>query len=143
MSPLHTAIERHLAAFNAKDADAESFSANAEVVAPGARLRGREQVLDWLGVYWEAFPDAHNEIDRSIESGSVTAAEGRLMGTHTGTLRTPQGDVPPTGRSVELPWMSMYEVDGEELVSEHLYFDANEFMTQLGLVAEAPAEAAG
>jgi predicted ester cyclase len=138
MSPMNTAIECHLAAFNAKDADAEPYSANAEVIAPGARLRGREQVLDWFGVYWEAFPDAHNEIDRSIESGPVTAAEGRLTGTHTGTLRTPQGDVPPTGRSVEVPWMAMYEVAGEELVSEHLYFDPNEFLSQLGLVAEAP-----
>jgi len=29
--------------------------------------------------------------------------------------------------------MAMYEVSGEELTSEHLYFDQSEFMTQLGL----------
>jgi predicted ester cyclase len=133
-------VDRHLAAFNAKDRQAEPFSAHAEVVAPGAQPRGREQILDWLGGYWEGFPDARNEIARSIEAGPLVAAEGKLTGTHTGPLRTPQGEVQPTGRSVEIRWMAMYEVRGDELVSEQLYFDTGEFMTQLGL-APAPAEA--
>ena len=140
-SPMEV-IERHVAAFKAKDLNAEPFSADAEVIAPGAELRGREQVLGWLGAYWEAFPDATLEIVRSVESGSRVAAEGRLTGTHTGPLRSPDGEVPPTGRSVELRWMSMYEVAGAELVSEHLYFDSGEFMAQLGLAPGAQAEAA-
>ncbi len=142
MSAPMEVIERHVAAFEAKDAKAEPFSADAEVVAPGAQLRGREQVLDWLGGYWEAFPDARIEIVRSIESGPIVAAEGRLIGTHTGILRTPEGEVPPTGRHVEVRWMAMYEVPGDELVSEHLYFDPTEFLTQLGLGQGVPADAA-
>jgi hypothetical protein len=65
-----------------------------------------------------------------------------LIGTHTGTLGTPAGEVPPTGRRVEIRWMAMYEVRGDELVSEHLYFDPTEFLMQLGLAPAAPAEAA-
>jgi predicted ester cyclase len=140
MSALNEVVERHTAAFRAKDADAEPFSADAEVIEPGGRHRGREQILDWLAGYWEAFPDARAEFDRSIESGPFTAAEGRLVGTHTGILRTPDGDVAPTGRSVEVPWMAMYEVRGDELVAEHLYFNPAEFMIQLGLAPGAPAE---
>jgi predicted ester cyclase len=142
MSAPMEVVERHFAAFKAKDADAEPFSADAQVVAPGAQLRGRDQILDWLGGYWEAFPDARLEVVRSIESGPRAAAEGRFIGTHTGVLRTPEGEVPATGRSVEVPWMAMYEVAGDELLSEHLYFDPSEFMTQLGLAQAAPAEAA-
>ena len=63
----------------------------------------------------------------------MAAAEGVFTGTHTGILRTPNGDVPPTARPVKMRWMSMYEIGGEELISEHLYFDQSEFMTQLGL----------
>ena len=133
MSDPKEAVDRHMAAFKAKNADAEPFSADAEVVAPGAELRGRDQVLDWLRGYWEAFPDARLEIVRSITQGPLASAEGMMIGTHTGPLRTPEGEVPPTGRSVQIRWMAMYETDGDELLSEHLYFDSAEFLTQLGL----------
>ena len=142
MSAPKEVVERHLAAFNAKDADAEPHRADAEVVAPGAQPRGRDQILDWFRGYWEAFPDANLEIDQSIESGQHVANEGRLVGTHTGVLRTPDGDVPPTGRSVNLRWMAMYEVAGDEIVFEHLYFDSMEFLTQLGIAPGAEAETA-
>jgi hypothetical protein len=36
--------------------------------------------------------------------------------------------------------MAMYEVRGDEIVAEHLYFDPAEFMTQLGLAQAAPPE---
>ena len=116
-------IERHFAAFAAKDADAEPYSANAEVMAPGAQVRGRDQ----------AFPDARLEAVQAIASGRHVAREGKIVGTHTGVLRTPDGEVPPTGRAVELRWMAMYEVAGEEILFEHLYFDSADFLMQLGL----------
>jgi predicted ester cyclase len=141
MSDPKEVVERHMAAFKAKDADAEPFSADAELMAPGVQLRGREEILGWLRGYWEAFPDARLEIARSIATGPLAAAEGMLIGTHTGTLQTPAGDVPPTGRGVEIRWMAMYETGGDELVSEHLYFDPAEFLTQLGLAPTAPEEA--
>ena len=130
-------LERHLAAWNSKDGDADPWSLEAELVTPDGQARGRKQILDWLRGYWEAFPDARNEIVRSISTGALVAAEGRMTGTHTGTLRTPDGDVPPTGKRVEIRWMAMYETAGDEIVSEHSYFDQIEFMTQLGL-APAP-----
>jgi len=126
-------IERHVQAFAAKDAEAEPYSADAEIVAPVGQFRGRDQVLGFLRGYWDAFPDAHLEIARLIGEGSLAAAEGLIIGTHTGILRTPNGDVPPTGRAVKVRWMALYEVRGEELIFEHLYFDQSEFMTQLGL----------
>jgi predicted ester cyclase len=135
-------IDRHVAAFGAKDADAEPWSSDAELVTPVGQFQGREQVLGFLKAYWDAFPDARLEIVRSIEDGPLTAAEGKMIGTHSGILRTPEGDVPPTGRAVEIRWMGMYEVRGEELAAEHLYFDQAEFMTQLGVMSGPPAEGA-
>jgi predicted ester cyclase len=142
MSDAKQAMDRHVAAFNAKDEDAEPWSADAELETPAGQFRGRDQVLGFLRGYWEAFPDARLEIVRSISEGSLTAGEGVFTGTHTGTLRTPAGEVPPTERSVQIRWMGMYEARGDELVSEHLYFDQNEFLTQLGLAPGAPAETA-
>ena len=131
--PKHV-VERHLAAFNARDADAEPWSKDAEFVAPNASMRGREEVLGFLGVMWDAFPDGRLEASRMLVEGSGAAAEGRFIGTHTGVMRTPQGEIPATGRQVEFRWMSSYEVRGEELASEHLYFDQAELLGQLGLM---------
>jgi hypothetical protein len=56
-----------------------------------------------------------------------------IIGTHSGVFRTPTGEVPATGRHVEFRWMSAYEARGDELASEHLFFDQVELLTQLGL----------
>jgi predicted ester cyclase len=134
--------ERHLVAFNAQDTDADPWSTDARFVAPGAELRGRREIFSFFRVYWEAFPDAHNQLARSIAEGPVVAAEGTFTGTHTGTLRTSQGELQPTGRRVEFRWSVTCDVRGDEIVSEHLYFDQLELLTQLGLAPAAPAEAA-
>ena len=133
MADPKSVIERHVQAFGAKDAEAEPHSADAEMIAPVGQFRGRDQVLGFLGAYWEAFPDGQLEIVRSTGDGTLIAAEGVFTGTHSGILRTPNGDVPPTGQPVKIRWMAMYEVSGDELVFEHLYFDQSELMTQLGL----------
>ena len=95
---------------------------------------GRDQVMGFFGVFWDAFPDGRLEASRLLAEGSVVAAEGRFIGTHTGVMRTPAGDVEATGRPVDLRWMSSYQVRGDELVSEHLYFDQAELLGQLGLM---------
>ena len=80
-------VERHVEAFNARDADAAPWSDDAEFVAPNASMQGREQVLGFLGVFWDAFPDGRLETSRLLAEGSVVAAEGRFTGTHTGVMR--------------------------------------------------------
>jgi predicted ester cyclase len=127
-------VERHVEAFNAQDADADRWSDDADFVAPNASMHSREQVLRFLGVFWDAFPDGRLETSPLLAEGSVVAAEGRFIGTHTGVMRTRAGDVAATGRHVDFRWMSSYEVRGDELASEHLYFDQAELLGQLGLM---------
>jgi len=127
-------VERHVEAFNARDTDSTPWSDDGELIAPNASMHGRDQVLGFLGVFWAAFPDGRLETSRLLGEGSIVAAEGRFTGTHTGVMSTPGGDVPATGRKVDLRWMSSYEVRGDELASEHLYFDQAELLRQLGLM---------
>lgn len=130
-------VEHHMAAFNAHDADAFPWIEDIEWQAPGAQLRGREQALGFVRGFWEAFPDARVQLTRLIGEGSVLAGEGRFTGTHDGTMRTPDVELPPTGRPIEFRWMAMYEVRGDEVVAEHLYFDQAELMAQLGATPTA------
>ena len=96
-------------------------------------MHGREQVLGFLGVFLDAFPDGRLETSRLLAEGSVVAAEGRYRHAHR-WMRTPEGDVAATGRHVDFRWMSSYEVRGDELSSEHLYFDQVDLLGQLGLM---------
>jgi hypothetical protein len=66
-------------------------------------MRGREEVLGFLGVMWDAFPDGRLETSRLLAEGSGVAAEGRFIGTHTGVMRTPEGEIPATGPAGRLP----------------------------------------
>jgi predicted ester cyclase len=127
-------ILKHITAVNDRDSDAEPWAADAELVAPGGQANGRDAVLDFLGVFYEAFPDLRLEIEQLLSDGPVAAAEGTIAGTHDGVLHTPNGDVAPTGRAVELRWAAVYVTDGDTLKSEHLFFDQMDFLGQLGLL---------
>jgi predicted ester cyclase len=134
MADAKQVVERHVDAFNGRRADADPWSEDAELVAPGASMRGRDEVLGFLRVFWEAFPDGRLEVSRVFGQEPGAAAEGRCVGTHTGPLHTPNGEVAATGRQVEFRWMSSYDARGDQLVSEHLYFDQAELLAQLGLM---------
>jgi predicted ester cyclase len=127
-------IHRHIAAFNDRDSAADPWAADAEMVAPGGAASGRDEIIGFLGVFQEAFPDIRLELHQLLGDGTAAAAEGTLTGTHNGVLPTPNGDVAPTGKAVQLRWAALYVTDGDTLKSEHLYFDQMDFLGQLGLL---------
>jgi steroid delta-isomerase-like uncharacterized protein len=129
-------IEKHIAAINDRDWDAHPFADDAEFIAPGGQASGRDDVISFLGVFTEALPDLRLEVKQLVTDGSAAAAEGTLTGTHDGVLHAPDGDVPPTGRPIELRWAAVYATDGDTLKSEHLFFDQMDFLGQLGLLPE-------
>jgi predicted ester cyclase len=127
-------IDQHIKAFNDQDRDAEPWTEDATMEGPGASVSGRDDVLDFLGVFWEAFPDGRLTTQRVITDGTAAAAEGTFTGTHDGVFHTPDGDVAPTGKPVEFRWAATYETAGDQLASEHLYFDQVELLGALGLM---------
>lgn len=136
------AAEKHVAAFNAHDPAAltANEAPDIEFEAPGAKLRGREQVAQFFAAYWRAFPDAQVTVRNRLVDGSTVVSENVLVGTHSGPLRTPQGDIPPTGRRIESRGIAVQRVEAGLVASEHLYFDQVEMLAQLGMLPE-PARA--
>ena len=127
-------IEQHVRAFNDRREGDEPWAADARMVAPGgAAPSGRDEVLGFLRVFHTAFSDGRLSIGSVIADGGRAAVEGEFSGTHDGPLASPAGEVPATGRAVRFRWAAIYEVDGTELRSEHLYFDQADFLAQLGL----------
>lgn len=127
-------IEQHIQAFNDRRELDEPWADDAHMIAPGgARPTGRAEVLGFLRVFQTAFPDGRLTARTIFADGSQGAVEGVFDGTHDGPLASPGGEVAPTGRSINFRWAAVYEVDGDQLISEHLYFDQADFLAQLGL----------
>ena len=132
-------LERIVALADGRDRDGwgQLMAPDCEFVVPGAPpVRGRE-VIEGFGRAWDAaFSGGRHTVLDMVESGDLAVAELRWTGTHTGTLVTPQGEVPATGRSVVLDHVLAIRTgtDGEMAESVHTYFDQLGFMQQLGLV---------
>lgn len=59
--------------------------------------------------------------------------EATITGTHSGILASPAGNIPPTGRSVSVPFANVLEVRGGKTTSSTLYFDQADLVAQLGI----------
>ena len=133
-------VRRYDAAFDAQDTEARfaNQTPDIEVVLPGGMtLRGPAQVAEVVQAFWDALPDGKLTHENDIAEGDVVVTEGTLTGTHRGTFRTPQGEIPASGNRVTLRYASVRWVRDGKVASEHLYFDQLEFLQQLGAL---PAE---
>jgi steroid delta-isomerase-like uncharacterized protein len=101
-------------------------------VPTGETFRGHEGFRQFMEGWSDAFPDGRAE-DTNVYVGedfAVTEFVGR--GTHTGTLRTPSGEIPPTERAVEWPLCEVYQIRDGKIVRGRTYFDAATLMDELG-----------
>jgi predicted ester cyclase len=88
---------------------------------------------EYNATFKTAVPDGRLELDSSVEQGPHVVVQGRYTGTHAGPLASPEGDIPATGRTINLHFADCFTID-DGLVSEHrVYFDQMELLGQLGL----------
>ena len=142
-----TAKELYLEAMRRADAGEREgfidlFTDDCNYVVPGAEVRGKQQLREWLKPFWEGFPNFRHDLGRTVsESDDVVVGEGVWTGVHTGTMTTPGGDLPPTGRTVSFRFalVGIRAADGEHVQTVNLYFDQLEFLGQLGVLPESAA----
>jgi heme-degrading monooxygenase HmoA/predicted ester cyclase len=129
-------IERDIELWNARDREgwlAAMDLHRLELQAPGGlRLAGREAAETIWNTWNEAFPDNRLEIAAIHADDRGGVHEGRFVGTHTGTLRGPTGEMTASGRTVDAQFSGVYEFEEGKITSFHLYFDQVELLTQLG-----------
>lgn len=120
------------------DAALAACAEDLEIIDPGmGQVRGRERFREYLVTFKRALPDARAVIEEIVESGETVAVEGRFTGTHTGPLATDDGDVEPTGATVDLRFADVSRVRDGEIVAYHTYYDQLGLLTQLGLMDQA------
>ncbi|HEU0013762.1 MAG TPA: ester cyclase family protein [Longimicrobium sp.] len=134
------------AAFDRRDAEATAALCTPDVefvaVPLGQTFRGPEGVLAFQELWHRAFPDARTEIGSITDAGDRVAVEFTGIGTHTGPLAGPDGDVPPTGRGVRIRFCDFVELRDGRVARTRTYWDQADFAAQLGLAPEPAAAAA-
>jgi steroid delta-isomerase-like uncharacterized protein len=127
-------------AYNKRDWDGAIALTTPEVtfvnVATGQAFQGPEGVRHFLQGWATAFPDSRVETTRVVadEQGAVVEFRGR--GTHSGPLLSPAGDIPPTGRSVDVPFVQVVDLQQGKIVKARLYFDSMMLLQQVGVVPQ-------
>jgi steroid delta-isomerase-like uncharacterized protein len=98
-----------------------------ELVATGKVYDGEQQVRQYFHETRTAFPDQRNELISLRHSDDAVIVEFWLLGTHGGPLM----GIPATGKAFRARMTAFFIFDGDGIVCERVYFDAQTLLRQL------------
>lgn len=127
--------DQWVAALNAHDLEhlASLYAEDTVIHSPldPEPLHGRTAVKDDLARVQDALEDVTAELTEVVTDGTALALRILISGTHTGPLRTPAGELPPTGRTVRIAVASFERYDNTGRIrEERRIFDATAFLQQ-------------
>jgi steroid delta-isomerase-like uncharacterized protein len=97
-------------------------------VGTGQELQGRQPVRDFLiWMHTQAF-DAHPKVKTLVVGDGQAALEADFVGTHTGEFL----GIPPTGKSVQVPYCVIYDLQDGRIAALRAYIPMDLFAQQLG-----------
>jgi steroid delta-isomerase-like uncharacterized protein len=134
-SPLDVA-KAEITAYNDKDWDAARQVLQPDCVydevATRRTMKGHDDILAaWKG-WAAAFPDSRGTFESAFASGDTVTMELTWRGTHTGPLRTAEGETAPTGKRIEVRACQVVKVGGDRVSSIRHYFDMVTLLEQIG-----------
>ena len=135
MGEAQSTVQRFYDAFNSGKLEEarEVVTDDLENTDPTGTIHGWDAFHQYISGFKSAIPDATLNPKRFVESGNTLVTEGTFTGTFTNPMQTPQGEVPPTGKAFELPFMEINEVEKGRVKSHRVYYDQMTFMAALGL----------
>jgi predicted ester cyclase len=125
-----------------REMDAQRWELAQELVAPGLRAHVGGQDLDkgaWLAMgkmFFAAFPDGRHDNAAYLTAGDHVTVLGTWRGRHDG----PMQGLPPTGRTVAMPFTSVFRTSEGRIVEVWIQFDSAVLMTQLGAMPAPGAQ---
>jgi steroid delta-isomerase-like uncharacterized protein len=99
-----------------------------EDCARGLTMKGRDETTGWLRGWKSSFPDATIKQATYLEAGDWTVARFHGQGVNDGPL----GDLPATGKQLDLPCCEVIRWSDGKAVEGAFYYDTATIMVQLG-----------
>jgi steroid delta-isomerase-like uncharacterized protein len=127
-------IHRFTVSTNAADWDAfdelltEDFSRHCQAT-PNVQVSSREEFKKLQESFLVSMPDQQITIEMIIAEGDKVA----VYATYSGTLTGPMGEFPPTGKSVESKFISIFRIEEGRIAELWVEWDNLAMLTQLGL----------
>jgi steroid delta-isomerase-like uncharacterized protein len=103
------------------------------LVALGQTLTGHEGFRRFMDRFATASSDMKKAVTNQVASDDQVVSEFTLRGTHDGALQTPTGEIPPTGRSIELDVVEVVRIRDGKVASITNYSDTDTLMRQLSV----------
>jgi len=98
-------------------------------------LVGTEAFKEYVNFLRTAYPDMKYESDELIVSDDKVITLMKFTGTNTGL----RGDMPPTGKKVEVSRILISRVDGGKIAEEWVYMNMASVFRQLGFTITPPS----
>jgi len=135
-----TIIRKGIELWNAHDRDGYLGLFDDNVVfldqPTGQQLTGREELgTGFYNLWTDAYPDNELKDLVVLGEGDLVCFQGRFVGTHTGLLRSPAGDIPPTGKPLDSPFVFIAEVRDGKMTRGWIYYDRLLVLEQEGIVS--------
>ncbi|HET8569819.1 MAG TPA: ester cyclase [Candidatus Limnocylindria bacterium] len=126
-------FKQWVAAMGKGDLDHAPYAEDAETSDPTGKYKGKPQIVASVKAWKTAFPQGTTEVTNQVAEGDQLVSEVVYRGTHTGTLASPMGPIPATGKPVELRIAIVSKFRSGLIQRERSYFDLAGLMQQLGL----------
>ena len=122
-------MRAYLDAFLARGDFADYYTDDVTWTTVGAdqELQGRQPVRDFLSwMHTQAF-DAHPKVKTLVIADGQAALEADFVGTHIGEFL----GMPPTGKSVQVPYCVVYDLQDDKITALRAYIPMDLFAQQL------------
>lgn len=125
-------------AFNNADWDRLRSLVSPEIVyqeaGTGRHLQGVEDYVSLCQTWRQGFPDATGKVNTVLADGGTVAIEVTWSGTQTGQLATPSGEIPATGKPMQVEATVWCAVAGDRVESVRHHIDLFGMLNQLGIL---------
>jgi steroid delta-isomerase-like uncharacterized protein len=134
-TPFIEKVRHYVDALNRGDIEtlADFYAEDAIVEGPSFKLEGKAAIREQIEKDLAAFTSRSVTYRHQFSSGSHGVIEWVIRAVHTGTVETPFGNVPPSGKCVQLTGVSIMEMRADgRIVRERVYCDDAGFLKQVG-----------
>jgi predicted ester cyclase len=103
-------------------------------VPSGQQFKGPDAYAQYTQGFITAMPDITGTVIEHKVTGNKVVTRVRGQGTFTGTMQTPQGNVPGTGKKLDLEYQADADYNDAGKVTRIAFsYDMQMFMKQLGI----------